>query len=106
MLILAHTRELMIQSERVLEKFGNVIGFISTVIYGDVPNPPQKNILSKGVDCIVGTPGGLMDLVNEGIYNLSKISQLVLDEADWMLDTGFEKDVCYIIYQYEDKETH
>lgn len=105
MLVLAPTRELAMQSERVLEEFGKVVGLTSTVIYGGVPKPPQKNTLRKGVDCIVGTPGRLKDLVNEGTCDLSQISHLVLDEADRMLDMGFEEDVRYIISQCEDKET-
>jgi ATP-dependent RNA helicase DBP3 len=88
-----------------LEEFGKVVGLTSTVIYGGVPKPPQKNTLRKGVDCIVGTPGRLKDLVNEGTCDLSQISHLVLDEADRMLDMGFEEDVRYIISKCEDKET-
>jgi len=58
---------------------------ISLQIYGGVPKPAQQAVLRKGVDCVVGTPGRLKDLINDGSCDLSKISNLVLDEADRML---------------------
>ena len=82
MLVLAPTRELAMQSQKVLEEFGKVVNLTSTVIYGGVPKPTQKDILRKGVDCIVCTPGRLKDLINEGACDLSEITHLVLDEAD------------------------
>jgi ATP-dependent RNA helicase DBP3 len=97
MLVLAPTRELAMQSQVVLEDFGSVVNLKSVVIYGGVPKYEQKNVLRKGVDCIVATPGRLKDLINEGCCNLKKVSQLVLDEADRMLDMGFEEDVRFII---------
>ncbi|KAL3786028.1 hypothetical protein ACHAW5_008641 [Stephanodiscus triporus] len=97
MLVLAPTRELAMQSQKVLEEFGKVVNLTSTVIYGGVPKPPQKDALRRGVDCIVCTPGRLKDLVNEGVCDLGKVRHLVLDEADRMLDMGFEEDVRYII---------
>jgi len=104
MLVLAPTRELAMQSQKVLEEFGKVVNLSSLVIYGGVPKPAQKDILRKGVDCIVCTPGRLKDLVNEGSCDLSNISHLVLDEADRMLDMGFEEDVRFIISQCKEKE--
>jgi ATP-dependent RNA helicase DBP3 len=103
MLVLAPTRELAMQSQKVLEEFGKVVDLTSTVIYGGVPKPAQKDVLRKGVDCIVCTPGRLKDLINEGSCDLSQIAHLVLDEADRMLDMGFEEDVRYIIAQCQDK---
>jgi ATP-dependent RNA helicase DBP3 len=82
MLVLAPTRELAMQSQKVLEEFGKAVNLTSTVIYGGVPKPAQKDILRKGVDCIVCTPGRLKDLINEGSCDLSQITHLVLDEAD------------------------
>lgn len=105
MLVLAPTRELAIQSQRVLEEFGRVIGLTSVVIYGGVPKPPQKDVLRKGVDCVVCTPGRLKDLINEGCCDLGQICHLVLDEGDRMLDMGFEEDVRYIISNCPSKET-
>jgi len=104
MLVLAPTRELAMQSQKVLEEFGRVVGLTSAVIYGGVPKPAQKDVLRQGVDCIVGTPGRLKDLINERVCDLSKISNLVLDEADRMLDMGFEEDVRFIISKCQAKE--
>mmetsp|Transcript_42249 Transcript_42249/g.88699 ORF Transcript_42249/g.88699 Transcript_42249/m.88699 type:complete len:380 (+) Transcript_42249:504-1643(+) len=105
MLVLAPTRELTMQSQKVLEEFGKVVGLSSTVIYGGVPKPAQKDILRKGVDCVVCTPGRLKDLINDRSCDLSQICHLVLDEADRMLDMGFEEDVRYIISKCKNKET-
>ena len=85
MLVLAPTRELAMQSQKVLEEFGKVVNLSSTVIYGGVPKHTQKDVLRKGVDCIVGTPGRLKDLINDGSCRLNQINHLVLDEADRML---------------------
>ena len=91
MLVLSPTRELAMQVEVVLQEYGAVIGMKSLVLYGGVPKWTQAAELKKGcVDCIVATPGRLKDLINDGICDLSKIHHLVLDEADRMLDMGFE----------------
>ena len=105
MLVLAPTRELAMQSQKVIEEFGKVVHITSICIYGGVPKPPQKDVLRKGVDCIVCTPGRLKDLITEGVCNLSKVQHLVLDEADRMLDMGFEEDVRYIISNCPTKDT-
>ncbi len=95
MLVLAPTRELAMQSQGA--------GGIrqgrerDVVIYGGVPKPPQKDALRRGVDCVVCTPGRLKDLVDEAVCDLGNVRHLVLDEADRMLDMGFEEDVQYII---------
>jgi len=91
MLVLSPTRELAMQVEVVLKEYGAVVGMRSLVLYGGVPKYTQTSELRKGnVDCIVATPGRLKDLINEGSCDLSKIQHLVLDEADRMLDMGFE----------------
>lgn len=103
MLVLAPTRELAMQSAAVLEEFGQVVNLRSLVVYGGVPKNHQRDALRKGVDCIVATPGRLKDLIHEGSCDLSGISNLVLDEADRMLDMGFEEDVRFIISNCRDK---
>ncbi|KAL7525710.1 hypothetical protein ACHAXR_001122 [Thalassiosira sp. AJA248-18] len=105
MLVLAPTRELAMQSHKVLEEFGKVVNLTSLVIYGGVPKPAQKDILRRGVDCVVGTPGRLKDLIDDGSCKLGQVCHLVLDEADRMLDMGFEEDVRYIISQCQHKDT-
>ena len=104
-LVLAPTRELAMQSDAVLQEFGSVAGLRSLVLYGGVPKYEQKaELKKKDVDCLVATPGRLKDLINEGACDLSKVQHLVLDEADRMLDMGFEEDVKYIISQCLPKE--
>lgn len=105
MLVLSPTRELAMQSDAVLKEFGAVVGLKSLTLYGGVPKYTQVAELKQGqVDCLVATPGRLKDLINEGNCDLSEISQLVLDEADRMLDMGFEEDVRYIISQCKSKD--
>jgi len=104
MLVLAPTRELAMQVQQVLEEYGSTVNLKSIVIYGGVPKYEQKNELRKGVDCIVATPGRLKDLISENAVDLSNVSKLVLDEADRMLDMGFEEDVRFIIGQTKDKQ--
>lgn len=105
MLVLSPTRELAMQVEVVLREYGAVVGMRSLVLYGGVPKYTQTSELRKGnIDCLVATPGRLKDLINEGSCNLSKIQHLVLDEADRMLDMGFEEDVKYIISNCMPKE--
>jgi len=105
MLVLSPTRELAMQVEVVIKEYGAVLGMRSLCLYGGVPKYTQTSELRKGsVDCLVATPGRLKDLVNEGSCDLSKIQHLVLDEADRMLDMGFEEDVKYIISNCMPKE--
>ena len=105
MLVLAPTRELAMQSDAVLKEFGAVVGLKSLTLYGGVPKYTQVAELKQGqVDCLVATPGRLKDLINEGNCDLSEISHLVLDEADRMLDMGFEEDVRYIISNCQSKD--
>lgn len=104
MLVLSPTRELAMQSDEVLKEFGAVVGLSSAVVYGGVPKVAQVQELKRGVDCLVATPGRLKDLLQEGTCKLSEIDYLVLDEADRMLDMGFEEDVRYIISECKSKE--
>jgi ATP-dependent RNA helicase DBP3 len=105
MLVLSPTRELAMQVEAVLKEYGEVVGLNTLVLYGGVPKYTQVTELKKrNVDCLVATPGRIKDLINEGSCDLSKVSHLVLDEADRMLDMGFEEDVKFIISQCMPKE--
>merc|ERR1719384_1386854 len=99
MLIVSPTRELAMQSQVVLEAAGGSCGVRSVCVYGGVPKWTQKEVLKKGVEVVVATPGRLIDLMNEGVCDLSQVSYLVLDEADRMLDQGFERDIRAIIGQ-------
>ena len=85
MLVLSPTRELAMQSHVVIEEFGSLVNLKSMCVFGGVPKYQQVNDLKKGMDCVVATPGRIKDLINDGACDLSRVSQLVLDEADRML---------------------
>jgi len=99
MLVVAPTREMAMQSQDVLEEAAKFVKIRSVCVYGGVPKPPQRDALRRGVEVLVATPGRLIDLMEEGCCDLSQISYLVLDEADRMLDQGFERDIRKIIGQ-------
>ena len=67
------------------------MGIKSIALYGGVAKHGQRRDLCSGVECVVATPGRLMDLMGEEYVDLSEVSYLVLDEADRMLDQGFER---------------
>eukprot|EP00873_Tetraselmis_striata_P046498 jgi/Tetstr1/466762/TSEL_011232.t1 len=90
MLAIAPTRELACQIQEVLEDAGKACKIRSLCAYGGVPKSHQVSALKVGVEIVVATPGRLEDLVNDGSCKLSQVSFLVLDEADRMLDLGFE----------------
>ena len=97
MLVVAPTRELARQSQDVIEEVGGKLGIKTICLYGGVSKYDQKKILRQGVHIVVATPGRLLDLMQEGECDLSKVEYLVLDEADRMLDQGFEKEIRQII---------
>ncbi len=89
-LVLVPTRELAIQVAQEAKKFGKYLPHLKTVcVYGGVPYPPQIKSLHQPYDILVATPGRLIDHMDEGRINLSRVKFLVLDEADRMLDMGF-----------------
>jgi ATP-dependent RNA helicase RhlE len=92
-LILTPTRELAAQVAQSVQDYGRHLPFRSTTIFGGVSIRPQFDQLRKGVDVIVATPGRLLDHMEQGTVDLSRIDILVLDEADRMLDMGFIRDM-------------
>lgn len=92
-LILTPTRELAAQVAKNVETYSQFLPIKSGVIYGGVNMPPQKNMLKKGIDVLVATPGRLLEHLNERNVDLSHVKYLVLDEADRMLDMGFLADI-------------
>lgn len=96
-LILAPTRELVVQIEADARQLGSHCGFALQAIYGGVDYMKQKNALLDGADIIVGTPGRLIDYLKQEIYSLKDIEVLVIDEADRMFDLGFIADLRYIL---------
>ncbi|WP_243372474.1 DEAD/DEAH box helicase [Geotalea sp. SG265] len=96
-LILAPTRELVVQIEKDAQELGKYAGFTIQAIYGGVDYMKQKNALKEGVDVIIGTPGRLIDYLKQKVYSLKHIEALVIDEADRMFDMGFIADLRFIL---------
>lgn len=88
-LVLAPTRELAGQIQQSFAVYGRHLQLRTCVIYGGVNQRKQVAALERGVHILIATPGRLLDLVNQGHLDLSKLSFFVLDEADRMLDMGF-----------------
>ncbi|CAF1347441.1 unnamed protein product [Rotaria magnacalcarata] len=96
-LILAPTRELAQQIQGVGADFCAATNARSTCIYGGAPKPPQKREIRYGLEVCIATPGRLLDFVREKTINLDRVTFLVLDEADRMLDMGFEPQIRKIV---------
>ena len=96
-LIVAPTRELAEQIHVAISHLGKQTGLRSVTIYGGVNINPQKNKLKSGVEIVVACPGRLLDHINQGTIDLSKVEVLVLDEADQMFDMGFFPDIRRIL---------
>ena len=92
-LVLTPTRELAAQVGESVVCYGKYLKLSCEVVFGGVNINPQIQKLGRGVDILVATPGRLLDLMQQGAVNLSKVEILVLDEADRMLDMGFIRDI-------------
>jgi ATP-dependent RNA helicase RhlE len=92
-LIISPTRELAIQIEESFNTYGKHTNLQAAAVYGGISIKPQKEILAKGVDILVATPGRFIDLQEQGSIDLNALKTFVLDEADLMLDMGFIQDV-------------
>jgi len=97
LLTLAPTRELACQIEVESQKFGNPAGLRSACAYGGAPKGPQLGQLRRGAHVLIATPGRLNDFLKMGAVRLRSVMYLVLDEADRMLDMGFEPQIRSII---------
>ncbi len=97
-LILAPTRELAIQIHKDAVKFGSQLGLRFALVYGGVDYDKQRELLQKGVDVIIATPGRLIDYVKQHkVVSLHACEICVLDEADRMFDLGFIKDIRFLL---------
>ncbi|HYB09539.1 MAG TPA: DEAD/DEAH box helicase [Alphaproteobacteria bacterium] len=96
-LILTPTRELAIQIGESFRSYGRYMHLRHAVIFGGVGQNPQVDSLRRGVDIVIATPGRLLDLMGQGHVKLDRLSILVLDEADRMLDMGFIRDIRKIV---------
>ncbi|MRX09911.1 DEAD/DEAH box helicase [Pseudoduganella sp. FT25W] len=92
-LVLVPTRELAEQVYESFRSYGSNLPLRSAVAYGGVAIEPQIATLRKGLDVLVATPGRLIDLHDQGVISFELLQTLVLDEADRMLDLGFERDL-------------
>ena len=102
-LVVVPTRELCVQVTRDLTDASRNLGLRVLSIYGGRPYEPQIKALNDGVDLVVGTPGRLLDLAEQRHLVLGKVSVLVLDEADEMLDLGFLPDIERILRMVPDQ---
>ena len=92
-LVLSPTRELASQIEESFVTYGKYVDVRSMVIFGGVNQKRQTDVLERGIDVLIATPGRLLDLQSQGFIDLSGVTHFVLDEADRMLDMGFLPDI-------------
>jgi len=105
-LVLAPTRELAQQIQQVAILFGRSARVRNTCVFGGAPKGPQIRDLERGVEICIATPGRLIDFLEAGKTNLRRCTYLVLDEADRMLDMGFEPQIRKIVEQIRpDRQT-
>ncbi|KAJ1551892.1 DEAD-box ATP-dependent RNA helicase, partial [Cladochytrium tenue] len=108
-LILAPTRELAVQIHEEAKKFAYRSWVRPCVVYGGTSMGEQRRDLDRGCELLVATPGRLVDLIERGVISLSSVRYLVLDEADRMLDMGFEPQIRRIVEQedmpYDTRQT-
>lgn len=96
-LIVTPTRELAVQIGQNFDTYAKYTNLTQITLFGGVSQIPQVDLLKKGVDVVIATPGRLLDLQKQGFINLDHLHTLVLDEADQMLDMGFINDVKKIV---------
>jgi len=105
-LVLAPTRELALQIQAECTKFSAVCRIRCTCLYGGVSKGPQIRELERGVEIVIATPGRLLDCLSMRKTNLRRITFLIVDEADRMLDMGFEPQIRKILEQIRpDRQT-
>merc|ERR1719319_1705873 len=98
-LVLAPTRELAQQIQEVAIEFGKSSKVKNTCVFGGAPKGPQLRDLENGCEIVIATPGRLIDFLEMGKINLRRTTYLVMDEADRMLDMGFEPQIRKIMQQ-------
>jgi ATP-dependent RNA helicase RhlB len=96
-LIIAPTRELVVQIEADARLLGSHTGLKILAVYGGIDYNKQRDALRDGCDLLVGTPGRLIDYLKQHIWSPAKVEVLVIDEADRMFDMGFIADLRFIL---------
>ena len=106
-LILCPTRELCLQIAKDLEKFAKYIDNVHVVaVYGGANISDQLRQIRRGVQIVVATPGRMLDIIGRNAIDFSSVKYVVLDEADEMLNMGFQEDINNILSETpEDKKT-
>ena len=102
-IVLSPTRELCVQIADDLKDFSKYINGMNIVpVYGGADIRPQIRTIKHGVQIVVATPGRLVDLINRGVMELNQVNNVVLDEADEMLNMGFSDSINAIFEQLPD----
>jgi len=96
-LVVAPTRELVVQILADAEKLGQFTGLTMQAVYGGVDYRKQRDLLAENPDVLVGTPGRLIDYFKQHVYSLKHVEVLVVDEADRMFDMGFIADLRFLL---------
>eukprot|EP00927_Polykrikos_kofoidii_P049982 TRINITY_DN4394_c0_g1_i1.p1 TRINITY_DN4394_c0_g1~~TRINITY_DN4394_c0_g1_i1.p1 ORF type:complete len:787 (+),score=119.46 TRINITY_DN4394_c0_g1_i1:57-2417(+) len=105
-LVLAPTRELAIQIQLETMRYGEAVGVMDACVFGGTSRRGQEQELRRGAEIVIATPGRLLDFLQSGVTNLKRVTYLVLDEADRMLDMGFEPQIRRILSQVRpDRQT-
>lgn len=104
--IVSPTRELAMQTHEAVSTLAALVGLSTVCFFGGASKDAQRALLQQkgGADIVVATPGRLKDFLNEGCVSLSEATFAVLDEADRMLDTGFEQDIKLILGSCKPRE--
>lgn len=95
-IVMVPTRELALQIGEVFAALSRHTKVVIYTLHGGVEQDTQIRKLQNGIDILVATPGRMFDLINQKVIRLEKVSTLVLDEADHMLDLGFIEDIIYV----------
>ncbi|KAL2756068.1 hypothetical protein ACRALDRAFT_2019715 [Sodiomyces alcalophilus JCM 7366] len=103
--VVSPTRELAMQTHEQTTQLASLVGLKCVCIYGGASKDEQRAALRRGADIIVATPGRLRDFMSDGTISLADARFAVLDEADRMLDTGFEEDIKDILGSMAPRET-
>ncbi|MCG6861673.1 MAG: ATP-dependent RNA helicase RhlB [Chromatiaceae bacterium] len=96
-LIVAPTRELAVQIHKDTVALNRCTEFTLGLVYGGTGYQEQRDVLSAGVDILIGTPGRLIDYYKQHVFDLRAIEVVVIDEADRMFDLGFIRDIRYLL---------
>lgn len=107
-LVMAPTRELVVQICNDAEALGKHTGLRVQPIFGGMDYEKQRQALKDGVDVIVATPGRLIDYYKQKVFSMRRVESLVIDEADRMFDMGFIKDLRFILRKlppFEERQT-